>query len=78
MTSSTTRLLAFETTGLLNQASEPHGNSSRLTSVAPVNFPVINCVCMLKEAFGRSRKELLLALRDPEIREGHFVAVAHR
>jgi hypothetical protein len=42
----TTRFLAFETAGLLNQASEPHSVSSRLTcdevvklsDICPVSF----------------------------------------
>jgi hypothetical protein len=33
--------LAFEAAGLLNQASDPHSNSSRLTSFELMNLPII-------------------------------------
>ena len=37
----TTRSLAFEAAGLLNQASDPQSSSSRLTSVELMNLPII-------------------------------------
>src|SRR6185312_3668867 len=40
-TSMATRSFAPEAAGLLNQANDPHSNSSRLTSFALMNLPVI-------------------------------------
>ena len=53
----TTRFFAFETAGLLNQASEPHPASSRFTCFELMNLPDIYLSPLLNKASFCGREE---------------------